>query len=190
MTRIIDQTERRVLNGESVPAQEKVLSVFEEHTDIIKKKRRETVFGHKLYLTGGVSGLILDFEVVRGNPNDAAQFQPWIQRQYDLYGRWPRQASFDGCFASKANLQWAKDQGIRDVAFAKKRGLEVSKMVRSSWVYRQLRRFRAGIEGCISMLKRVFGLRRCTWKGWAHFQQYVGLSITSFNLLVLARLLL
>ena len=110
MTRIIDQTERRVLNGESVPAQEKVLSVFEEHTDIIKKKRRETVFGHKLYLTGGVSGLILDFEVVRGNPNDAAQFQPWIQRQYDLYGRWPRQASFDGCFASKANLQWAKDR--------------------------------------------------------------------------------
>ena len=189
-TRIIDQTERRVLNGESVPAEEKVLSVFEEHTDIIKKKRRETVFGHKLYLTGGVFGLILDFEVVRGNPNDAAQFQPWLKRQYDLYGRWPRQASFDGCFASKANLQWAKDQGIRDVAFAKKRGLTVQKMVRSSWVYRQLRRFRAGIEGCISMLKRVFGLRRCTWKGWAHFQQYVGLSITNFNLLVLARLLL
>ena len=190
MTRIIDQTERRVLHGESVPAQEKVLSLFEEHTDIIKKKRRETVFGHKLYLTGGVSGLVLDFEVVRGNPNDAAQFQPWIKRQYDLYGRWPRQASFDGCFASKANLQWAKDQGIRDVAFAKKRGLKVKKMARSSWVYRQLRRFRAGIEGCISMLKRVFGLRRCTWKGWSHFQQYVGLSITSFNLLVLVRLLL
>ena len=67
-TRIIDQTERRVLNGESVPAEEKVLSVFEEHTDIIKKKRRETVFGHKLYLTGGVSGLILAFEVVGGGP--------------------------------------------------------------------------------------------------------------------------
>ena len=132
MMRIIDQTERRVLNGESVPAEEKVLSVFEEHTDIIKKKRRETVFGHKLYLTGGVSGLILDFEVVRGSPNDAAQFQPWLQRQYDLYGRWPRQASFDGCFASNANLQWAKDQGIRDVVFAKKRGLKVKNMARSS----------------------------------------------------------
>ena len=112
------------------------------------------------------------------------------KRQYDLHGRWPRQASFDGCFASKTNLQWAKDQGIRDVAFAKKRGLKVTKMARSSWVYRPPRRFRAGIEGCISMLKRVFGLRRCTWKGWTHFQQYVALSITSFNLFVLARLLL
>ena len=64
-------------------------------------------------------------------------------------------------------------------------------MVRSSWVYRQLRRFRAGIEGCISMLKRVFGVKRCTWKkGWQHFRQYVQLSVTSFNLLVLARLLM
>ena len=66
--------------------------MFEAHTDIIKKKRRETVFGHKLYLTGGVSGLILDFEVVRENLNDAAQFQPWIQRQYDLYDGWPRRS--------------------------------------------------------------------------------------------------
>ena len=63
-------------------------------------------------------------------------------------------------------------------------------MVRSRWVYRQLRRFRAGIEGCISMLKRFFGVGRCAWKGWPHFQQYVYLSIVSFNLLVLGRLLL
>ena len=188
--KIIDQTERRVLRGETVPAAEKVLSWFEEHTDIIKKKRRETVFGHKLFLTGGVSGLMLDAEVVRGNPNDAGQFQPWMRRQYDLYGRWPRQVSCDGCFASRSNLEWAKKQGVQDVSFAKKRGLKVPEMVRSSWVYRQLRRFRAGIEGCISWLKRVFGLGRCTWKGWPHFQQYVYLSIVSFNLLVLARLLL
>ncbi len=187
--KIIAQTERRVLRGEKVPADEKVLSLFEEHTDIIKKKSRETVFGHKLFLTSGVSRLMLDGEVVRGNLNDAAHFQPWLQRQQDLYGRWPRQVSCDGCFASRDNLDWAKKQGVQDIAFAKKRGLKVDQLARSRWVYRQLRRFRAGIEGCISMLKRVFGLGRCTWKGWAHFQQYVYLSITSFNLLILARLL-
>ena len=125
-----------------------------------------------------------------GNPADQSQLQPLLQRQFDLYGRWPRQASFDGGFATRANLQWAKEQGIQDVAFAKKGRLKVHQMVRSSWVYRQLRRFRAGIEGCISMLKRVFGVKRCSWKGWHHFQQYVQLSVTSFNLLVLARLLL
>ena len=88
-TKIIDQTERRVLRGEKVPAGEKVLSWFEEHTDIIKKGGRETVFGHKLFVTGGVSGLMLDVEVVRGNPADAAKFRPWLQSQFDLYGRWP-----------------------------------------------------------------------------------------------------
>ena len=190
MRRIIDQTERRVLRGETVPAHQKVVSLFEEHTDIIKKGGRETVFGHKLFLTGGGSGLMLDGELVRGNPNDAARFQPWLRRQFDLYGRWPRQVSCDGCFASRGHLEWAQEQGIQDVAFAKKGRLKVDRMVRSSWVYRQLRRFRAGIEGCISMLKRVFGVGRCTWKGWPHFQQYVYLSVTSFNLLVLARLLL
>ena len=71
-TKIIDQTERRILHGEKVPADEKVLSLFEEHSDVIKKGGRETVFGHKLFLTGGVSGLMLDGEVVRGNPADAA----------------------------------------------------------------------------------------------------------------------
>lgn len=76
------------------------------------------------------------------------------------------------------------------MAFAKKRGLKIENMVRSSWIYRQLRRFRAGIEGCISTLKRVFGLDRCPWKGWAHFQRYVQLSVVAYNLIVLARLLL
>ena len=119
------------------------------------------------------TSLLTDCLVLRGN---------------QLYGRYPRQASFDGGFATQDNLRWAKKQGIVDVAFAKKGRLKVSEMVRSSWVYRQLRRFRAGIEGCISMLKRVFGANRCTWKGWEHFQQYLHLSVLSFNLLVLARL--
>ena len=110
--RIIDQTERRVLRGEKVPADEKVVSLLEEHTDIIKKGGRETVFGHKLFLTVGVSGLMLDGEVVRGKPNDADQFQPWIQRQFDLYVRWSRQVSCHGCFASRGNLEWAKEQGV------------------------------------------------------------------------------
>ena len=83
-----------------------------------------------------------------------------------------------------------RSRASKTSGFAKKGRLKVDQMVRSSWVYRQLFRFRVGIEGCISMLKRVFGVGRCTWKGWRHFQQYAYLSVTSVNLLVLARLLL
>ncbi len=188
MGRVIDQTDRRILQGEKVPAADKVVSIFEEHTDIIQTGGRETVFGHKVFLTCGQSSLILDCLVTKGNPADSSQMKPMLERHCEQYGRYPRQASFDGGFASRENLNWAKEQGIQDVAFAKKGRLKVSEMVRSSWVYRQLRRFRAGIEGCISMLKRVFGADRCSWKGWDHFQQYVHLSVLSFNLLALARL--
>ena len=190
MGRVIQQTQRRVLQGEKVPAREKIVSIFEEHTDIIEKGARESIFGHKLYLTVGKSSLILDALLIEGNPADSQQVEPLLERQCDLYGRYPRQASFDGGFASADNLKWAKGQGVRDVAFAKKCGLSIEDMVRSSWVYKQLRRFRAGIEGCISTAKRVFGLTRCLWKGWAHFQRYVHLSVVSYNLVVLARLLL
>ena len=188
MGRVIDQSRRRVLQGEKVPAADKVVSIFEEHSDIIKTKGRETLFGHKVFLTCAKSSLMLDCVVSRGNPADASEMKTMLTRHREHYGRYPRQASFDGGFASRENLKWAKEQGIQDVAFAKKSGLKVCDMVRSSWVYRQLRRFRAGIEGCISMLKRVFGADRCTWKGWEHFQQYVHLSVLSYNLLVLARL--
>jgi len=188
MRRVIHQTDRRVLQGHKVPAAEKVVSIFEEHSDIIQTGGRETVFGHKIYLTCGKTSLVVDCLVTQGNPADQAQMQPMLERQHQLYGRYPRQASFAGGFATQNNLKWAKKQGIQDVAFATKAGLKVTDMVRSSWVYKQLRRFQAGIEGCISMLKGVFGADRCTWKGWEHFQQYVHLSVLSFNLLVLARL--
>ena len=73
---VIEQTQRRVLSGEAVAAQEKICSLFEEHTDIIKKSPRETVFGHKVFVSTGASSLILDCVVERGNPADSNYVQP------------------------------------------------------------------------------------------------------------------
>jgi len=187
LDKVIDQTDRRVFKGEQVAASEKVVSFFEDHTDIIVKKRRETEFGHKIFLTGGSSTLILDCLIVRGNPADTEQYAPLLQRQQALYGRMPRQVSVDGGFASQDNLAFAKEHEIKDAVFAKKRGLSVLDMAKSAWVYKKLRNFRAGIEAGISTLKRAFGLDRCTWKGWTGFGRYVWSSIVSYNLLVLAR---
>jgi transposase, IS5 family len=187
---VMDQTQRRVLEGQSVPADEKIVSIFEEHTDIIRKGRRETLYGHKICLTGGASSMILDCKVLEGNPADSTLATTMVDRQVEIFSRPPRQIVFDGGFASKMNLSDIKASGVEDVAFSKGRGLEISDMVKDSWVYKRLRDFRAGIEGNISFLKRVFGLDRCTWKSWPSFQSYVWGSILSFNLLVLARHLL
>lgn len=184
---VIEQTERRVLHGERVPSEEKIVSIFEPHSDIIVKEKRETHFGHKLTVTAGKSGLILDWVVEDGNPADSTLAVRMIERQEELYGRPPRQVAFDGCYASKANLAEIKERGVQDVMFSKKRGLEVTDMTRSNWVYRRLRNFRAGIEAWISFLKRCFGLERCTWKGLHGFHRYVGASVVAANLLTLAR---
>lgn len=186
--RVVSQTERRVLRGESVPAPEKIVSIFEPHTDIIRKDRRDTYYGHKVTLSGGQSGMILDWVVERGNPADTTLLIRMLDRLQAIYGSYPRQVAVDGGFASMENLRLAKQKpGVVDVAFAKKRGLTVEEMTTSRRVYKKLRDFRAGIEGIISFLKRVFGLRRCTWRSLPSFASYVGASIVSANLLILAR---
>jgi len=185
--KVISQTERRVIAGEKVPAAEKIFSIFEPHTDIIIKDRRDKFYGHKICLTGGGSNLILDCLITDGNPADSTLTQTMIERQRQIYGRCPLKAALDGGFASKDNLQQAKASGVKDVCFAKKRGLEVEDMCRSDYVYNRLRRFRAGIESGISWLKRSFGLWRCTWKGYRSFKSYVWCSIVAANLLTLSR---
>ena len=101
----------------------------------------------------------------------------------------PLKAAFDGGFASKDNVLKARanGKGVKDICFSKKRGIKVSDMCRSEYVYKRLRNFRAGIESGISWLKRSFGLGRCNWKGWASFKSYVWASVVSANLLTLAR---
>jgi transposase, IS5 family len=98
-----------------------------------------------------------------------------------VYGRYPLKVAFDGGFASKYNLAIAKTKGVKDVCFAKKRGLEETDMCLSHYVYKKLRQFRAGIESGISWLKRSFGLIRCTWKGFRSFKSYVLSSVVAAN---------
>jgi IS5 family transposase len=184
---IIAQTERRVLAGEAVPAGDKLVSLFEPHADIIRKGRK-VAYGHKLNLTTGRSGLILDVVIEAGNPADSERLLPMLERHIAFYGQAPRQAAADGSFASRDNLRQAKAQGVRDMAFHKRGGLRIEDMVRSRWVYRKLRNFRAGIEADISCLKRAYGLARCTWRGLGHFRAYVWSAVVAYNLALVARL--
>lgn len=185
--KVIAQTQRRVLKGEKVPAAEKIVSIFEPHTDIIVKDRRDTYYGHKVCLCAGASNLITDCVITDGNPADTELTTTMLDRQQEIYGRYPLKVALDGGFASKANLAAAKARQIKDVCFAKKRGLEVENMCRSQWVYNRLRRFRAGVESIISWIKRSLGFDRCTWKGQRSFGSYVWLSAVTANLITLAR---
>ena len=188
IARVLDQTERRVLHGQAVPASEKLVSLFEPHADIIVKGSRDVQYGHKLNLVTGKSGLILDVVIEAGNPADAERFLPMLERHIARCGTAPRQMAADGGYASRDNLDQAKGRGVTDVAFHKKRGLAVADMTKSPWVYRKLRNFRAGIEAGISCFKRAYGGARCTWRGLDHFKAYVWSAVVAHNLVLFARL--
>lgn len=188
--RVIEQTERRILRGESVPAEEKLVSIFEPHTDIIRKDRRDTYFGHKVALSTGRSGLVLDLVIEKGNPADSTLTVRSANRHKKLFGVAPERVAFDGAFASKANHQALKASGTTEVCFSKPAGIPIQEMTSTLRIRRILRRFRAGIEATVSFLKRSFGLSRCTWKGLPHFRAYAWCSTVAHNLLTFARIIL
>jgi len=184
---VIWQTERRVMLGESLPPSQKIVSIFEPHTDIIKKDRREVCYGHKICLTTGASNLVLDVVVEDGNPADSTLAVRMAKRVSAVLGAPPKQMAFDGGFSSRQNVGEIKELGVRDVAFSKSPGIEVEEMVSSRRIYRMLRNFRAGIEAGISWLKRALGLTRCNWKGLEAFKSYVWSAVVTANLLTMAR---
>ena len=181
LERVTDQTRRRVFDGETVPAAEKVVSLFEPHTDIIRKGGRKTHYGHKVNFATGRGGLVLDAVVEDGNPADSARCLPMLRRHVERHGAPPSRAAFDGGYASKANLAAAKDLGVEHVVFNKKSGLKVADMTPSSWIYARLKRFRAGVEAGISHLKRCFGLGRSRWRGLPRFKAYVQSAVFAHN---------
>ena len=189
MEQVYQMTYRREINNEAVPNNEKIFSIYELHTDIIVKGSREVQFGHKINLTSGKSNLILDCEVLRGNPSDRTLYQPTLSRVIEGYRTVPRDTVTDGGYASLENLWYAKRRGIANVVFNKVTG-SLRSMASSLNMETRLKKWRSGIEANISNLKRGFNLSRCTWKGWEHFQSKVLWSVLGYNFRVLTTLTL
>ncbi len=185
---VLDQAQRRILQEEKVPSEEKIVSLFEEHTDIVIKNWKDVFYGHKICLATGRSSMILACWVLDGNPCDSTLTKTAIDKtQANLDGRTPRQVVFDGSFKSRQNLTDLKELQVEDVVFSKHQGIQIEEMAKNRETFEALRCFRAGIEGCISFLKRTFGWDRCTWRSLPSFKAYVAAGALTYNLLLLAR---
>lgn len=187
--KVYGQACRRVILGEQVPAEEKIVSFFEPHTDIIcrGKKGSKTEFGHKFDVATGRSGLITYYEVYEGNPCDGDVWAGSIDHHKRLFGRVPERMTADRRYHSKNNEEIAAEAGVAQVALPKPGRLsEIRKSLQKAPWFRRLMRWRAGIEGNLSTLLRSFGLKRCSWRGWRSFKAYVGLSVLTYNLRLLA----
>lgn len=188
LLRVIDQTERRVIHGEKVPASEKLVSLFEPHTDIIVKGLREVQYGHKVNLATEQYGFVTYFNIEDGNPADVTLYQTVLDACQAAYRTTPDSVVADGGYASGDNVRQARQRGVKRAVFNKPVGLGLHEMGVKRKTFAALRDFRAGIEGNISELKRVFGLRRADWKGRDGFCAYVWSSVLSYNLMRWVRL--
>lgn len=189
MNQVYDISFRKEIQGEKVPNDEKIFSIYELHTDIIVKGQRDVLFGHKINLAGGRSNLILDCDILKGNPNDSTLYQPMMNSIIDIYGVIPRDSTTDGGFASKDNMAYSKKIGIVNTVFNKIVG-SMQNVVSSVNMETRLKKWRSGIEAVISNLKRGYDLRVCIWKGWEHFKSKVLWGVLAYNFRVLTSLVL
>jgi IS5 family transposase len=189
--RIVDQADRRVLQGLSVPTDEKLYSLFEEHTELIQRGKagKPIEFGHKILIGQTGEKFIHHYQVLERRREDVDLLEPALKAHKDLFGRYPEVVAADkGFYASMSQIAALEDK-IGTVSIAKKGRRTPSQEEReSSEDFMTGQRFRAGVEGSISVLKRAYKLGRCLFKGFKNYAASVGLAVLCHNLVLLTRL--
>jgi transposase, IS5 family len=190
--RVIDQARRRVLQGEQVSNAEKIYSIFEPHTDLIKRGKLRTPleFGHKVFLAESARGLITQYEVLNGNPCDEEHVEASLSRHKESFGSAPQVYGSDRGFFSEKNLAACARSGVEMVCIPQRGGAKSAEREahEKSPAFRKGQRFRAGIEGRISVLFRGRGMKRCLAEGRERFELLVGAAVLANNLLTITSL--
>jgi IS5 family transposase len=188
LLRVVDQTQRRVYNDEKVPASEKIVSVFEEHTNVIVKGDRDVLYGHKVNLATQENGFITYLNIEEGNPADCTLYVPVLVASEQDYSQIPTNVVADGCYVSNQNVKSAKALGVKRTVFNKRAGMSYTAMGVKKKTFKLWKNFRAGVEGNISELKRAFGAGKAMWKYKDGFDAFVWSSTLCYNLIKRVRL--
>ena len=188
--RVIDQSERRIFRGETVPAEEKLYSIFETHTDMIKRGKvyKPVEFGHKVLLVESRIGLITDYRILDGNPVDSDQLLPSVDRHRKRFGTAPDVLAGDRGFHDTADCAKVQRRGVKLVAIPQRGGKKSADQERfeHSRPFKRAQAFRAGVEGRISVLFRGRGMKRCLWSGRERFELFIAAAVLANNLMVIA----
>jgi IS5 family transposase len=191
---VVDQTRRRVLKGEQVPTGEKIYSIFEPHTDLIKRGKinRPIEFGHKVFLAESAHGLITQYRVLDGNPCDENHVPTSLDHHRNMFGSAPQTYATDRGFHNSSNEQICRDAGVCSPSIPQRGGQKTPERAATEKTpaFKQAQRFRAGIEGTISVLLRGRGMRRCLGRGKQRFELLIGAAVLTNNLMHIARLLI
>ncbi len=191
---VIAQTQKRVLHGKPAPARDKVLSLFEPHTTIIcrgKAKPKETEFGRKIWYAEVDGGLISEYCLLKGNPDEAQFLIPSLRNHCRMFGKPPKEVCGDRGLYSPNNEQQARALGVRRVSLPQPghKSDRRRRYEKQPW-FRAAQRFRNGIEGRISQLRRARHLDRCLAHGEIGMERWIGWGVIANNLATIAQFLI
>jgi len=183
MKGVVEQATRSQLNGETVPASERVFSIFEPHTELIKRgrKHKPVEFGHMVLLCQTREKFITDYETFEHRPADCSLTETIIERHEALFDEPPDVLAGDKGFCPDAETYTELEERVGTLAIPR-RMRDFANAMMTAW-----QAFRAGIEGTISGLKRAFRLVRCHFRTFKSFQAAIGLGVLCHNLIVLAK---
>ena len=189
--RVIDQAQRRIFEGEVVPPDEKLYSLFEEHTELLVRGKagKPIEFGHKVLLAQTEQKFITHYRSLPQREEDKELLPESLEAHRALFDRLPSVLATDKGFYQSVKQLAVLEEKIETVSICKKGRCNAEQAAREhTEQFQDGQRFRAGIEGTISVLKRAFKLKRCLFKGFKNFAASVGCAVFCHNLLVLARL--
>jgi IS5 family transposase len=191
VAQIIDQADRRVLQDQTVPADEKLYSLFEAHTEMIKRGKagKPVEFGHKILISQTGEKFIHHYQVLAERIEDNVLLKPALAAHEKLFGEYPQVLAADKGFYEGMEQIRQLEKQIETVSIGKKGRRTPAEYEREhSEAFLDGQCFRAGSEGSISVLKRAFKLHRCLFKGFKHYAASVGLAVLCHNLVLLTQL--
>ncbi len=188
--RVVDQARRRVLHGERVPNEEKIFSLVEPHTELLVRGKagKPVEFGHMIQIQQVGGKFITDYTVFPKRPVEPGLIDTALENHRELFGTYPSTLAADKGYYKSMDAIDDLQENVAVVSIAKKGRRTAEQAEREhDPLFRHAQRFRAGIEGTISFLKRILRMARCFNKGWEHFVSTVGQTVFAHNLLNLAR---
>jgi transposase, IS5 family len=182
---VMRQTRERVLRG-NTKAEGKLLSIFETHTEVIRKGKahKPNEFGKLVLIQEAENQIVTHYQVCEQRPADATLLVGCLEQHAAQFGRAPERVAADPGFFSAANESQAEQMGVRRVSIASHDTKSAARKQRQKkrW-FKELQKWRTGCEGRISVLKRRHGLRRSLYKGPAGIRRWVGLGVIADNLI-------
>src|SRR5579864_3732142 len=191
LRRVVQQAKARIFQG-ITQFPDKVLSLFEEYTEIIRKGKagKPNEFGKLVQIQEAENQVVTHYDVFAERPSDRHLLVGAVETHQEILGRVPDLAAADAGYYSQDNEETLYEIGVKYVSVPNRstRSQERRKLQKSRW-FKKGQRWRTGSEGRISTLKRRHGLDRCRYRGWDGFQRWVGLGVMADNLIQIGRFL-